>query len=104
MKILHWFIAICTGALVAVFRGFALSVLWGWFVMPLGVDSIEIPHAIGLSVIVGLFMSGVAAIIMRTREEGEKRGGLVNAYITSFTEFFMCSIALLVGYIAQSFM
>ena len=31
--------------------GFVLSILWGWFVVPLGISAIGIAHAAGLSVL-----------------------------------------------------
>lgn len=43
-----------------ILRGYVLSVLWRWFVVPLGVPEIGIAQAIGISIIVGLVMLGVA--------------------------------------------
>jgi len=40
---------------VTIFRGYVLSQLWHWFVVPLGVTDIGIAWAIGLSVLVTLF-------------------------------------------------
>ena len=37
-----------------VVNGWAVSVLWGWFVVPLGVPAVGIAHAIGLRCIVAL--------------------------------------------------
>jgi hypothetical protein len=34
-------------------RGFVFSVLWGWFVVPLGVVAIGVAHAIGLTTVFG---------------------------------------------------
>lgn len=44
---LQWIIAI-------LYSGFALFLLWGWFVAPLGVIQISIPWAIGLCCIVSI--------------------------------------------------
>lgn len=42
----------------AITNGFALTVLWRWFVMPLfEVHALSIAHAIGLSLLVGMFGS-----------------------------------------------
>lgn len=38
--------------ILALVRGYVLSALWGWFVVPLGVKELSIAHAIGLAVIV----------------------------------------------------
>lgn len=35
-------------------NGIALSVLWGWFLVPLGLSEIGLAHAIGISMVVGL--------------------------------------------------
>lgn len=35
-----------------IFGGWVLSVLWTWFIWPLGVKAISIPEAIGISVVV----------------------------------------------------
>lgn len=37
-------------------RGFVVSVLWKWFVVPLGLPAISVPHGIGLSTLI-LFMT-----------------------------------------------
>lgn len=40
-------------ALGVIWRGYAFSVLWGWFVMPyFGVAALSIPVAIGLTMVV----------------------------------------------------
>ncbi len=38
-------------ALVAIYGGFVLYVLWGWFIVPLGVPQIGIAWAIGISTV-----------------------------------------------------
>jgi hypothetical protein len=38
-------------------RGFVVSVLWGWFVVPLGVVALNIPAAIGLAMLVRMVTS-----------------------------------------------
>lgn len=50
-------LTLLTITLLAVIRGFVLSVLWDWFMVPLGVAEIGIAWAIGLSLIVGFFTS-----------------------------------------------
>lgn len=40
--------------LAAAWEGFALSVLWGWFIVPLGAPKITVPLAIGLALVVGM--------------------------------------------------
>lgn len=38
-----------------VIRGWALSTLWAWFLVPIGLPAIGIATALGISVIIGLF-------------------------------------------------
>ena len=37
------------------FAAFVLSILWSWFIVPLGVPAISIAHAFGLQVLVAFF-------------------------------------------------
>ena len=39
-------------------RGYVLSIMWVWFVVPFGVDPLSVAHLIGLSITVGMF-SGI---------------------------------------------
>jgi len=39
---------------IAIIRGYVLSILWGWFLVPLGVVEISVPHAIGFLLLIGL--------------------------------------------------
>lgn len=41
---------------LALFGAFTISTLWGWFVVPLGVKSVTMAHAYGLSTMVTVFM------------------------------------------------
>lgn len=40
--------------LASVVRGFVLSIMWSWFLVPLGVPAISIPLAIGISMLVAM--------------------------------------------------
>ena len=42
--------------LLALFGAFTISTLWGWFVVPFGVQQIGLAHAYGLSIIANVFM------------------------------------------------
>lgn len=46
--------------LVCVARGVALSVLWGWFVAPLGVAAVGVTHATGLFLVVNVVAPGTS--------------------------------------------
>lgn len=36
--------------------GWAVSTLWGWFIVPLGVQALSFAHAYGISVMASVFM------------------------------------------------
>lgn len=42
---------------LALLRGWVLSLLWGWFIVPLGVPAVGVVHAIGIAFVVGMFTS-----------------------------------------------
>ena len=39
---------------LALFTGWALSLMWAWFVVPLGAPSLSAPHAAGLAILLKL--------------------------------------------------
>jgi hypothetical protein len=47
-------IVIIVGALIG---GYVLAKMWLWFIVPFGAPEIEIAHAIGISLLAGLFTS-----------------------------------------------
>ena len=53
MKILTYavfgLVALTLAVACALWGGFAASVLWGWFVVPLGVPEVSVLHAMGLT-------------------------------------------------------
>ncbi len=79
-------------------NGWALSVMWGWFVVPLfGLPALSIPAAIGLSMVVGMLTHQT----MPT--EKDKSAGLL---ITGIIAHAILTPLLIVavGYIIKSFM
>lgn len=79
---------------MSVFSGFVLSILWGWFAVPLGIMSISIPHAIGISVLIS---SITQQIDSRKRTKDEDTTYYVSAIIRPF-------VVLLMGWVVKSFM
>lgn len=58
MKAVGCFAFLAASVPLTIYRGWVLSVLWGWFVGPLfGAPPLTIPFAIGLSLIVGFLTS-----------------------------------------------
>ena len=57
-------------AVASIWRGYVLSILWGWFVVPyFALTPLSIPLAIGLSILVSMLISH------RTGKEVEKEMG-----------------------------
>ena len=82
----------------SVLRGWVLTYLWGWFLVPLGLPPIGIAHAIGVALLVGMIThQSQPDCESPSREVSEHIGRVVGHLIGPF-------VALLVGYIAQSFM
>lgn len=75
-----------------------LSLLWGWFIVPLGVVPIGYAHAFGLSLIVTFFQVRNPKLfkseLLVTRTYSQKL----------FTSFGMILTAMFLGYIASLFM
>jgi hypothetical protein len=79
-------------ALLVILRGFALSVLWGWFLTPLGLPEIGLAHAIGIALVVAMLTSRQS-----DSEDKEK------AFERLFQGFLVPLIALLFGWIIHAF-
>lgn len=71
------------------YAGWALVHLWSWYMVPLGVVSINIPWGIGLMCIASLF---------KTQKWPEKE---TNPQAELFLQVFMVTLALVVGYAAS---
>lgn len=80
----------------ALLRGLALSVLWGWFVEPLGVPGINVAEAIGLNLLIGL----VTMSISDAQAAAEKKNPFGQAFLISASS---CGLALLLGWIVHLF-
>jgi hypothetical protein len=50
-----WAIGIASFVVAVMLEGWAISVLWGWFMVPaFGLPELRIPFAVGLALIVGM--------------------------------------------------
>jgi hypothetical protein len=80
---------------VAVLEGLTLSVVWEWFMVPLGLMSIGKAHAFGIIVMMGMF-HGVSS----REDDRPKLPGIVILLVG----VFRCLLTLGVGWVAQSLM
>lgn len=81
----------------ALIRGFVLSYLWLWFVVPLGVSEIGIAHAIGLATVVGMLTTNTSS----SSDDSKDTSGIIGTVIGHLLGPFL---VLLIGYIVHSFM
>lgn len=84
-------VAVVTALLL--WRGFALSMMWGWFMVPLGLPVIPIAHAIGVAALVSL--------LTHQRTSGKEKRGLSD---TLFMPFVTTAITFGIAAIAHAFM
>lgn len=80
---------------LALFTGFSVSVLWGWFIVPLGVAQIGLAHAYGISLL--------GSALMSTRGLNTAGGG-TSGWTRTATGILINLVALLFGWVAVGFM
>lgn len=82
-------------ALYALIRGWVLSVLWGWFAVPVfGAPPLGIAQAVGIAIVVGMFMPHID----RKEREGAE------AFSHAMAMFAAPFVALGIGWIVKGFM
>lgn len=82
--------------IVALLRGLVLKIMWGWFIVPLGVTPINIPMAIGIAMTVGM-------LTQRESDPNDKRSGTEKFVTAFFTGIFGAGFVLFFGWIVQLF-
>lgn len=82
-------------ALYVVYNAWVLTMLWGWFIVPLGVKSLSIAHAYGFTLVTGLILSN------RGIKENKGKDDWVSSIITWL---LLPLVALFFGWIAVGFM
>lgn len=85
-------------AFIAIIRGAVLSVLWGWFIEPLGVPAINVAGAIGIAVIVAMLTQ------RKADAEEEKKPAMLRITEAVTIDFFGAAFALLIGYVVHLFL
>lgn len=78
-------------ALLTMWQGYVLTVLWGWFIVPLGVPAIGVAHAVGFA----------AMLALRTRVRGKDNRTVMQAFLSAA---ITAALSLGVGAIAHAFM
>lgn len=82
-------------ALSSILNGWVLSILWGWFFVPiLKLPPLTVPQAIGIALVVGYF----------TRQKQPSSKSSDEAYETIGYAFLAPLVTLLIGWIVKGFM
>lgn len=93
-------IAMIVGLIVGIFlfciyNAWVLTILWGWFIVPLGVKSLSVAHAYGFTLVTGLILSN------RGVKENKDKDDWVGSILTWL---LLPLVALFFGWIAVGFM
>lgn len=82
----------------SIIRGYVLSTLWGWFMVPLGLHPIGVALAIGVSLVIGLFTHQTHPTDYKKedRRPATTIGELIGQILSPF-------FVLFVGYIVHRF-
>lgn len=95
VKVITYFVL---SILSIMLTAFTLSTLWGWFIVPLGVNAIGAAHAFGLSTIVMFFkLRGRKKFLNSVLVEKDEKREWCEHFALPF-------IALLIGWITTLFM
>jgi hypothetical protein len=85
-------------ALSAMWRGYVLSVLWGWFAVPLGLPVVGVVQAMGVALLVGLLTYRSITTAKLEQSAQEKWTDAIASAITT------PSVALGVGWCIKQFL
>jgi hypothetical protein len=81
----------------SILRGWVLSILWAWFVVPFGCPHIDIAHAIGISMVVSF-------LTYQHIESDSDKSGLEQTIALCVSGLLQSLFALGLGWIVHSFM
>lgn len=78
--------------LATIWWAYAVTIMWGWFIVPFGIEQIGKAHAWGLSIFISMFLYSIKAQSTKDLETI-----LANAFLTPL-------VSLGLGWIAQELM
>lgn len=82
--------------------GFAIMLCWNWFLVPLGVMEITFWHAVGLDLLITLFL--IPPIYPDFDMEAEWREALKFLWGRIKSCWIMCTLAITLGWVIQQFL
>ena len=86
--------------LSSILSGWVLTILWGWFLVPFGIQQIGIAHGIGLCLVGRLMMGGANGHVKEDKSEPPTDRFLRSLGVLVGVPLFV----LLVGWIVKGFM
>jgi hypothetical protein len=86
------------------FTGYVLSVLWGWFVVPVfHVQQLSIHYAYGLSLLISVLLFSVtSAVLIYNSSDADKKSSVEKSWTHSIAVWVGYGFALLVGWVWHS--
>lgn len=81
--------------LYCIYNAWVLTILWSWFIVPLGVKALSVAHAYGVTLVTGLILGN------RGIKENKDKDDWVSSVITWL---LIPAVALFFGWIAVGFM
>lgn len=81
-------------------RGYALSVLWFWFIVPMGIRPITIAHAVGIGLVLSLFNLTKSGVPKRDPDESFLR----HVYGIVFAELVGPFLVVAIGWLIHGWM
>lgn len=84
-----------------ILNGWALSILWAWYIAPFGLPPLTIPRAIGIALVVGFLTNGLRTKQCKdNRSRDEKREDALGLCIAGILSPL---ITLFIGWIVYQF-
>jgi uncharacterized membrane protein YgaE (UPF0421/DUF939 family) len=80
-----------------VINGVVLQIMWGWFIVPLGIRTITTLEAIGIALVIGLLTA-------KPRNEITKKETSTEAVFSLLGWLLSPVFVLLIGYVVHAFM
>lgn len=94
------FLAVIAGiAATTIYEGWVLHIMWGWFVVPLGVVAIDTAQAVGIALIASMLTRTVS----KSTDEDKERPFWV-VFRKLLLAVFIYTTFLGIGYIAKGYM
>jgi hypothetical protein len=81
----------------SILRGWVLSILWSWFVVPMGAPVVGITHAIGISMVVSF-------LTYQHIDNDSDKSGIETTIALCLSGLIQSVLALGLGWVVHSFM